>query len=133
MCTNANVHTCTDGGQPPDDYILATDWHPPCSVTLRGEPVMYIGPDSVALAVHATRKTARNVLDVCCGSGIQVQRMSTPACVHSNTPHSCMHACASICDHVTDPKMQRPFCLDEQHSPEKEMTGAARPRKSASC
>ena len=68
------MHACihTDGDMPADDYILATDWHPPYSASLYEEPVMYIGPDSVALVVHGMRKKSGNVLDVCCGSGIQV-------------------------------------------------------------
>jgi len=51
--------------------FFATDWPPPVSVILEEDPVMYIGPDSIALVQHAPRKNCSSVLDLCCGSGVQ--------------------------------------------------------------
>eukprot|EP00960_Hanusia_phi_P023656 698330-Hanusia_phi.AAC.1 len=53
------------------DLLFATDLMPPCSTALEEEPVMYIGPDSLGLVHHAPWKEEEEVLDLCCGSGIQ--------------------------------------------------------------
>jgi len=53
-----------------EDLLIATDFEQ--TFSSEGlEPVMYISEDSLALVCGAPRGKVSNVLDVCCGSGIQ--------------------------------------------------------------
>jgi methylase of polypeptide subunit release factors len=68
LLSHVQIFPLQVGGQ---NLLLATDFPPPCSVTLKESPVMYIGPDSIALARQFEPGRVKRVLDMCCGSGIQ--------------------------------------------------------------
>jgi len=52
------------------DLHIFTDWQQ-TRASLTVEPVMYLGADSQALAWAQPRTPAQQVLDLCCGSGVQ--------------------------------------------------------------
>ena len=70
--------------------LIATDWHPQVLNTIhiakndQRQPVMYIGPDSLALVQHfildaaACQLQYKRALDVCTGSGIQALAFVQP-------------------------------------------------------
>jgi methylase of polypeptide subunit release factors len=75
-----------------ETLYFVTDWHPHVlSMTTRflaeEEPVMYLGPDSLALAHHfilGVEETVEQWLDLCTGSGIQaILAVKRQLCLHA--------------------------------------------------
>ncbi|CAK9036748.1 Putative glucuronoxylan glucuronosyltransferase IRX7 [Durusdinium trenchii] len=56
---------------PVEDLLIATDYGDTQHAAGEFEPVMYLSLDSYALISACPRDAVENVLDMCCGSGVQ--------------------------------------------------------------